>query len=112
MNISFENTENKLDSVGRVIDFSEIKNCLCQWLDENWDHRFLVWIMDPWRDRLLSIDDSIVLTDFNPTAENLAIHLVEKIGPKLFTGKGITLSSCTVEETRKCSATFELGIYH
>ena len=38
--------EGKLDSVGRVLDFSVIKSKLCQWLEDNWDHRFLYWSED------------------------------------------------------------------
>jgi 6-pyruvoyl-tetrahydropterin synthase len=33
--------------VGRVIDFSVIKTLLCDWLEDNWDHRFLLWEQDP-----------------------------------------------------------------
>ena len=101
-----------LDSVGRVIDFSEIKTKLCSWLDEHWDHKFLIWEEDPRRDALTLIDKTVVWLPFNPTAENLALHLIEVIGPQFFKGTGIVLSSCVVEETKKCSAEVELGIYH
>ncbi|HET9130028.1 MAG TPA: 6-carboxytetrahydropterin synthase, partial [Terriglobia bacterium] len=37
----------QLDQVGRVIDFSEIKHRLCEWLEDNWDHKFLMWEQDP-----------------------------------------------------------------
>src|SRR5574343_934840 len=36
-----------LDDIGRVIDFSVVKSTLCQWLENNWDHRFLHWENDP-----------------------------------------------------------------
>jgi 6-pyruvoyltetrahydropterin/6-carboxytetrahydropterin synthase len=36
-----------LDNIGRVIDFSVIKSTLCMWLEDNWDHRFLAWRVDP-----------------------------------------------------------------
>lgn len=35
-----------LDSVGRVLDFSVIKSKVCQWLEDNWDHKFLAWEED------------------------------------------------------------------
>ena len=101
-----------LDSVGRVLDFSEIKKRLCSWLDSNWDHKFLIWTEDPRRDALTKIDSTVVWTDFNPTAENLALHLIDVVGPEVFKGTDVVLTSCTVEETRKCSATVELGMYH
>jgi len=96
-----------LDKLGRVIDFSVIKARLCQWLEDNWDHRFLVWEHDPWRAALEAIDaDSIVAVPFNPTAELMAEHLVDVVGPAQLDGTGVTLVACTVEETRKCSATY------
>src|SRR6266567_3680980 len=39
--------ENELDSLGRVIDFSKIKTLLCEWLEEHWDHKLLLWNKDP-----------------------------------------------------------------
>lgn len=101
-----------LDDVGRVLDFSEVKKRICTWLDEVWDHKFLVWDEDPWRDAITKIDPKTVWVSFNPTAENIAIYLVDVIGPQQLKGTGVVLTSCTVDETRKCSATAELGIYH
>ena len=106
------NQDQALDSVGRVIDFGEIKRKLCSWLDTNWDHKFLIWTEDKRIDALTKIDPTVVWTNFNPTAENLAIHLIEVIGPEIFKGTGVVLSSCIVEETMKCSAECERGIYH
>lgn len=93
-----------LDDLGRIIDFSEIKKRLCEWLDYNWDHRFLIWEEDPIREQLALIDPSVVWVPFNPTAENIASHML-KISPDLLKGTGVKLIRCTVEETDKCSAT-------
>ena len=101
-----------LNPIGMVMDFGEIKDKLCSWLDEQWDHKFLIWEADSRRDKLTLIDETVVSLPFNPTAENLAIHLIDVVGPAVFKDAGVVLSSCTVEETRKCSATCELGIYH
>lgn len=95
-----------LDSRGRVVDFSVIKGILCSWLDDSWDHRFLVWADDPIAKALPSLDKTVVTVPFNPTAENMAKHLVEKVGPFFLAGLGIVLDSVTIEETRKCSATY------
>lgn len=108
-------TEGKppLDDVGRVIDFSVIKEKLCQWLEDNWDHKFLMWYEDPLLEKMQGLDpDSIAVTSFNPTAENIAIHLVEVVGRELLQGTDVILTRCIVEETRKCSAEVELGFYH
>lgn len=97
----------RLDSVGRVIDFSDIKKRLCEWLDKNWDHRFLIFRNDEWAIPLLHIDKKVVLVNFNPTAENIAQYFLEDIAPGLLLGTDVRLISCKVEETLKCSALVE-----
>ena len=96
----------ELDDIGRVIDFSDMKSRLCMWLEDHWDHKTLIWENDPWAKVLPEIDPTIVIVPFNPTAENIAQHLVEVIGPQQLAGTGIKLIHCDVEETRKCSASF------
>ncbi len=96
----------QLDNIGRVIDFSDIKSRLCMWLEDQWDHKTLIWQNDPWAQVLPQIDPTIVIVPFNPTAENIAQYLVEVIGPQQLEGTGIKLVHCDVEETRKCSASF------
>lgn len=98
-----------VDSVGRVLDFSEIKNRLCKWLEESWDHRFLTWEHDPLLLNLCALDPlGVEAVPFNPTAENMAQYLVQVIGPEVLNGTGVELIECTVEETRKCYATYKL----
>jgi len=98
-----------LDSVGRVIDFSVIKELLCEWLETNWDHKFLMWFDDPWADALWQIDrHGVVIVPFNPTAENMALYLLNIVGPRELMGTGVVLTKVTIEETRKCSATATL----
>jgi 6-pyruvoyltetrahydropterin/6-carboxytetrahydropterin synthase len=98
----------KLDKLGMVIDFGDIKSRLCEWLEECWDHRFLIWQNDPYAEHLQAIDPYVVLVPFNPTAENIAEYFVTRVAPMRLSGTGITLVSCTVNETSKCSATFTL----
>jgi 6-pyruvoyltetrahydropterin/6-carboxytetrahydropterin synthase len=115
----------KLDDVGRVLDFSAIKERLCVWCEVNWDHKFLAWDQD---DHMTSIsvalndrvtgktpdtevvmfNESIVWTPFNPTAENMARYLLDVIGPQQLAGTGVRLVKVIMEETRKCSATAKL----
>lgn len=92
-----------LDSVGRVMDFSVIKEKLCEWLEENWDHRFLVWEEDPRMFGLIALDPTTVVVPFNPTAENMAHYLVNYVAPVQLSGTGCRLVSVTFEETAKCS---------
>lgn len=113
-----------LDNVGRVIDFSVVKSTLCEWLEANWDHKFLHWERDDLIEGLKaviqqdcqewpqspSIDaedrehffSSLVSLPFNPTAENLAAYMVEVIGPELLNPYGVELVECRIEETSKC----------
>lgn len=99
----------QLDQVGRVLDFSVIKTQLCQWLEEHYDHKFLIWEQDELLPALQKIsEESLVVVPFNPTAENIAKHLVNVIGPQQLKGTNTRLVSCRVEETSKCAATFTL----
>lgn len=114
--------EDGLDSVGRVIDFSVVKTTLCQWLEDNWDHKFLHWSRDNLIDALkiaasrpscpLEHEDhehflgSLVALPFNPTAENLAAYMVDVIGPQLLDQYGVELVECTIEETSKCHVNY------
>ncbi|HAG6100110.1 TPA: 6-carboxytetrahydropterin synthase [Escherichia coli] len=116
-----------LDDVGRVIDFSVVKTTLCQWLENNWDHKFLHWEKDVLIEGLKSVVgfaddcgefisakeqinflDSMVSLPFNPTAENLAAYMVNVIGPQLLDEHGVQLVECTIEETSKCHVNYSL----
>ena len=95
-----------LDSVGRVMDFSAIKEHLCYWLEEEWDHKFLVWEHDPFSTTLKELDpEGTVVVQFNPTAENMGQYLIDVIGPKQLAGTGVRLVHVNIEETRKCNVT-------
>lgn len=108
-----------LDPLGRVIDFTVIKEKLCMWVEDNWDHKFLAWENDPLinvmgglmhlhagEDEWDMFCASIVYVPFNPTAENMAQNLVEFIGPKQLAGTGIRLVKVVIEETAKCFASY------
>lgn len=112
-----------LDEVGRVIDFSVVKTTLCQWLEDNWDHKFLAFEKDPLIRALYyatptdinatlydmyTFQQSVVFLPFNPTAENLAAYMVDVIGPQLLDEHGVQLVECTIEETSKCHVNYSL----
>ena len=106
---TFRLTAPELDTIGRVIDFSVVKSLLCEWLEDHWDHRMLLWEKDPQLPDLCRLEPaSIVPVPFNPTAENLASYLLRVVGPKQLSGTGITLTSVTCQETSKCNATASL----
>lgn len=98
-----------LDSVGRVMDFSVIKEKLCMWLEDNWDHKFLLWEDDPLVPVLQSADpEGLVIVPFNPTAENMALYILNIVAPAALHGTEVVLTEVTIEETRKCSCTYNL----
>ena len=80
--IHFE-IQGNIDSIGRVLDFSVIKEKLCNWLEENFDHRFLVFKDDPDALKLQAIDATILILNFNPTAENIARVIYEILRQKI-----------------------------
>lgn len=107
--IHFECQAPTLDDIGRVIDFGEIKSKLCMWLETNWDHKFLIFEDDPWADPLKQMNPSgVVITSFNPTAENMGLHLLNAVAPGQLIESSVKLVKVTVEETRKCSASVYL----
>lgn len=104
-----------LDKVGRVIDFSELKRLMKDWIDKHWDHGFIlnqndavgldfmryVSIPDPSSVTLASPQKLYIMRN-NPTAENMAEHLLLDICPKLFRGEGIEITHIRLWETPNC----------
>lgn len=107
--ITFTVTSKELDNIGRVLDFSVIKSKLCQWLEDNYDHKCLLWERDPYLGMLpvSVISEDIVTVPFNPTAENIAKHLTEVVAPLQLEGTGCEVIKTEVMETRKCGAVYE-----
>ena len=122
--VHFECSAPDLDDIGRVIDFSVMKEKLCMWLEDSWDHKMILWDQDPiigsfrfqihgqsqeTSEELEAGLNSIITVPFNPTAENMAAYLLEVIGPQQLAGTGVTLVAVHISETMKCSATARLG---
>lgn len=108
--VHFEVEAQELDHLGRVMDFSVIKSKLCEWLEENWDHKFLMFEHDELTPSIAKlVPDDIVITKFNPTAENMAKYLCEVVAVEQLAGTGCILRKCTIDETRKCSASYEVS---
>lgn len=105
--VHFHCSAEKIDEIGRVIDFSVIKSTLCQWLEDEWDHKMLIWEKDPLLEDLLKVDNTVVSLPFNPTAENLGEYMLKIVAPSILP-TGFTLSSVDIEETRKCSVSCSL----
>jgi 6-pyruvoyltetrahydropterin/6-carboxytetrahydropterin synthase len=68
--------EAELDELGRVIDFSVLKERIGGWVDENWDHALVLDAADPDADELRAYG-RVAAINGPPTAENMAAHLGE-----------------------------------
>jgi 6-pyruvoyltetrahydropterin/6-carboxytetrahydropterin synthase len=93
-----------LDDVGRVIDFSVVKGLLGGWLDEHWDHGFIVQKGDPLAEALF-VAGKTYYVDFPPTAENLAEYLGTH-WPLLLTSAELKITQIDFWETPTSKATW------
>ena len=75
----------QVDSVGRVIDFSVLKQVFKGWIEENWDHGFLLSENDQnGINAIKQVEPSkYFVMPYNPTAENMARYLLDHVGPQL-----------------------------
>ncbi|MFN7840447.1 MAG: 6-pyruvoyl trahydropterin synthase family protein [Pirellula sp.] len=99
------------DSVGRVLDFSELKGLCKGWIDEHWDHSFLVFEQDENAIQALRQVKPcrLFLMPYNPTAENMARYLMEEVCPGLLAHTGATATRVRIWETDESYAEAALG---
>lgn len=99
-------TADRLDEVGRVIDFRVLKKRIGGWIGANWDHAFICHKDDrEVREAMAAIPgQKVYLLDANPTAENLAAHLLRVVGPQELAGTGVRLVRVVLWETENCYA--------
>ena len=91
----------KLDHRGMVIDFSDIKNVVSCWIDEQLDHRMILCKDDPVVSYLQELGEPLHLIDTNPTAENIAKLIFEYTRDK-----GFPVVETRLWETPRCFATY------
>jgi 6-pyruvoyltetrahydropterin/6-carboxytetrahydropterin synthase len=100
-----------LDSIGRIIDFSVLKEKLGGWIDRNWDHTMIVYQDDQEIRNALSMvtfNKPPFISDFNPTAENMALYLLNVVSPVELMGTGVRITKVVLFETENCSAEVSL----
>lgn len=91
----------KLDQLGMVADFGELKDIMNGWIEQNFDHNVILSPDDA------KLGESIAATTgqkiyyihANPTAENIVLYLKKFIVPKLFAGKFYHISKMRLYET-------------
>ncbi len=94
-----------LDDMGMVIDFSQIKNEVEQWIQTNWDHKTILCAEDPLLPLLRNQGVSCIEFESNPTAENFAKKIFE-----LTDRLGLPVQSVEFWETSKCFAKYESDV--
>jgi len=99
----------KLDTVGRVIDFSVLKDKFGNWIDMYWDHAMLFNVDDKMCNGMLyqyapTMGMKNYGCPFNPTAENMAEFLLNTISPQLMKGTGVEVIEIKLFETENCYA--------
>lgn len=108
----------ELDKLGRVIDFSKVKEIVGGWIDRQWDHNMILHPQDP----LLAVIGNLARTsqtqlnaltggkdvfvlDSNPTAENLSRYLF-RVAKDLLAPHDITVVKIRLYETPNCWADY------
>ena len=96
----------EVDAVGRIVDFSLIKQRMLAWLDANWDHAFLIFEEDG--NALAAIrmvePTKYFVMPYNPTAENMARYLLEVVAPGVLGDLGVVTRKVAVWETDESCA--------
>ena len=102
--IEFHVTGNDVDELGRVVDFAVINRLFKGWIDDHWDHGFIVWDQD--ENAISALEqvqpNKIYRLPYNPTAENMARYLLNEVAPALIdsiVGYSLQMTKVVVWET-------------
>ena len=90
-----------LDERGMLVDFSDIKNSLRTWIDDELDHKMILHREDPTIPFLEELGEPIYLVDSNPTAEHIAKLIYQQAQME-----GFPIKEVTLWETSKSFATY------
>jgi 6-pyruvoyltetrahydropterin/6-carboxytetrahydropterin synthase len=104
----------ELDNLGRVVDFSVLKERVGGWIDEYWDHGAIFNNHDmPAKRAVMAFmrenQQKVYYIDGNPTAENMADYLLRWVCPLVLKGTGVKVVKVKLWETPNCFATTELS---
>lgn len=107
----------KLDRLGRVQDFSVIKSRFLPFIEERWDHGFLWYEKDSQLKYLFELNHNNAervdptlgfhgmknyKCQFNPTAENMALFILEKLAPVVLGDTEVKVTKVVLWETKNC----------
>jgi 6-pyruvoyltetrahydropterin/6-carboxytetrahydropterin synthase len=93
-----------LDRLGRVIDFAVLKERLGGWIDEHWDHGFVLCRDDA--EAIAAVQrvagQKLSLLSTNPTAENMASYLLDEVCPRALADTPVRITKVVLWETENC----------
>ncbi len=90
-----------VDPRGMVVDFSEIKQRIKTWIDNELDHRMLLNQNDPLLPVLKQMHEPCFVMDDNPTAENIAKLIFQNAR-----AQGLPVTAVHLWETPASRATY------
>jgi 6-pyruvoyltetrahydropterin/6-carboxytetrahydropterin synthase len=104
-------TADETDDIGRVIDFADLKRFFKGWLDEHWDHGFVLNEAD---ENGIMVAKQVepckyYTLPYNPTAENMALYLLHEVCPNLLSDTGVTATKVVIWETDESFAEASLA---
>jgi 6-pyruvoyltetrahydropterin/6-carboxytetrahydropterin synthase len=91
----------ELDPLGMVMDFTQIKHVVTDWIDETLDHKMLLHRDDPVLPFLRQLGEPVHVMEVNPTAENIARLIYD-----FAVGQGFPVVEVQLWETDHCYATY------
>ena len=83
----------QLDSLGMVLDFTQIKRVVSAWIDEQLDHRMILQRDDPATQRLARIGEPLYVVDQPPT-----FAAIGEIILKYAAEQGLPVVDCQIRE--------------
>ncbi len=92
------------DYRGMVVDFSDVKDIVKTWIDDNLDHRMILHRDDPLVAVLSELGEAYYVIDHNPTAENIAAHIHQ-----MTSSEQLNISEIRLWETPNSYATYRVA---
>ncbi len=97
----------RLDDLGRIIDFGVIKERVGAWIDAHWDHTAILMRGDPEAEALADANERlgkpVYWLDGHPTAEHIVEELA-RVSTELLKADGVRVIAVRLWETPNCSA--------
>jgi 6-pyruvoyltetrahydropterin/6-carboxytetrahydropterin synthase len=103
--IVFTISGSTLDAVGRIVDFNRINETIGTWLNDEWDHAVLIYKGDEQGVATLANGPAkLRVLDFVPSAENMALYLLDTVCPPLLQDEPFAVTKVRVWENESSYA--------